>query len=138
MILVSACLCGINCKYNGGNNIDEKVLQMVRGGLAIPVCPEQLGGLPTPRTPAEIKIVDGEKRVVTKDGRDVTENYQKGAQEVLRIAQELKIKKAILKKKSPSCGLDEIYDGTFSNNLTKGNGVTTDLLLKNDIEVENV
>lgn len=138
MILVSACLCGINCKYNGGNNIDEKVLQMVRGGLAIPVCPEQLGGLPTPRTPAEIKIVDGEKRVVTKDGRDVTENYQKGAQEVLRIAQELKIKKVILKKKSPSCGLDEIYDGTFSNNLTKGNGVTTDLLLKNDIEVENV
>lgn len=138
MILVSACLCGINCKYNGGNNIDEKVLQMVRDGLAIPVCPEQLGGLPTPRTPAEIKIVDGEKRVVTKDGRDVTENYQKGAQEVLRIAQELKIKKAILKKKSPSCGLDEIYDGTFSNNLTKGNGVTTDLLLKNDIEVENV
>lgn len=138
MILVSACLCGVNCKYNGKSNLDEKTLELVKKGEAILVCPEQLGGLPTPREPSEVKIINGEIHVITKDGKDVTEQFNKGAQEVLRLAKELRIKKAILKKRSPSCGLNEIYDGSFSNTLTAGNGITASLLIKNNIDVENV
>ena len=136
MILVSACLCGVNCKYNGGNNLNEEVLELLKKGEAILVCPEQLGGLQTPRNPSEIRIVDGVTKVFMNDGTDVTENYQKGAEEVLKLAKELNIKKAILKRKSPSCGCGEIYDGTFTNTLTKGNGITASLLLENGLEVE--
>ena len=136
MILVSACLCGVNCKYNGQNNLSVDVLELLRKGEAILVCPEQLGGLPTPRTPSEIRIINGQTKVYTNDGKDVTENYQRGAEEVLKIAKELNIKKAILKRKSPSCGCGEIYDGTFTNTLTKGDGITAALLIKNGIEVE--
>ena len=138
MILVSASLCGVNCKYNGKNNLDEKILELVKNGEAILVCPEQLGGLPTPREPSEVKIINDEIHVITRDGNDVTEQFNKGAKEVLRLAKELQIKKAILKKRSPSCGLNEIYDGSFSNNLTAGNGITASLLMKNNIDVENV
>lgn len=137
MILVSACLCGVNCKYNGGNNLNYDILKLVKDGKAIFVCPEQLGGLPTPRTPSEIKIINDEVHVVTKDGKDVTENYIRGAEEVLKLAQKLDIKKAILKSKSPSCGYGKIYDGTFSNNLIDGNGITTNILLENGIKVES-
>lgn len=136
MILVSACLCGVNCKYNGGNNLNEEMLELLKKGEVLLVCPEQLGGLETPRNPSEIKIINNEIKVFMNDGRDVTANYQKGAAEVLRLAQELNIKKAILKKKSPSCGCGEIYDGTFTNTLTKGNGITASLLIDNGIEVE--
>ena len=100
------------------------------------VCPEQMGGLQTPRNPSEIKIIDGEIKVFMNDGRDVTENYKRGAEEVLKLAKELNIKKAIFRKKSPSCGCGEIYDGTFTNTLTKGNGITASLLIENGIEVE--
>lgn len=137
MILVSACLCGVNCKYNGKNNLDEEVLELLKRGEAILVCPEQLGGLSTPRHPSEIKIVNKQIKVFMDDGTDVTKNFQRGAEEVLKIAKELKIKKAILKKKSPSCGCGEIYDGTFTNTLTKGNGITAAILLENNIEVES-
>ena len=136
MILISACLCGVNCKYNGKNNLNEECLELLKRGEAILVCPEQMGGLETPRNPSEIKIVNGEIKVFMNDGTDVTENYKRGAEEVLKLAKELNVKKAIFRKKSPSCGCGEIYDGTFTNTLTKGNGITTSLLLENSIEVE--
>lgn len=130
-ILVSACLAGVNCKYNGKNNENKKIIELIKNKDVILVCPEQLGGLKTPRTPAEI-IND---KVITKDNIDVTTEYQKGAEEVLKIAKQFNIKKAILKSKSPSCGKGKIYDGTFTNNLIDGNGITTELLQKNGIEV---
>jgi uncharacterized protein YbbK (DUF523 family) len=130
-ILVSACLLGINCKYDGTSNKNKKILKLAKDFILIPVCPEILGGLPIPREPAEQKG----KRVITKSGKDVTKYFEKGAKEVLKIAKILKIKKAILKQKSPSCGCGKIYDGTFSKRLIKGDGVTTKLLKKNGIEV---
>jgi len=136
MILVSACLCGVNCKYNGKNNLNEEMLELLKKGEALLVCPEQMGGLETPRNPSEIKIINGEIKIFMDNGRDVTENYIRGAKEVLKIAKELNVKKAILKKKSPSCGCGEIYDGTFTGKLIKGNGITAALLLENGIEVE--
>ena len=131
MYIVSACLCGINCKYNGGNNLNPKVLELVKEGKAIPICPEQLGGLTTPRVPSEIK----EGRVINKDGIDVTKNFNDGAIEVLKLCKELNIDKAILKSKSPSCGYNEVYDGNFNGTLVKGNGILTDMLIDNDIKV---
>ena len=131
MYIVSACLCGINCKYNGRNNLNPAVLKLVKEGKAIPVCPEQLGGLPTPRIPSERK--DG--KVINKEGIDVTKNFQDGANEVLKLCKELNIKTCILKSKSPSCGYGEIYDGNFNGTLVNGNGVLTDMLIDNGIEV---
>ena len=131
MYIVSACLCGINCKYNGRNNLNPAVLKLVKEGKAIPVCPEQLGGLPTPRIPSERK--DG--KVINKEGIDVTKNFQDGSNEVLKLCKELNIKTCILKSKSPSCGYGEIYDGNFNGTLVKGNGVLTDMLIDNGIEV---
>ena len=93
MILVSACLAGINCKYNGGNNYNEKVFNLVKEGKAIPVCPEQLGGLTTPRDPSEIKIIDDKRYVINSKGVDVTEKFEKGAEEVLALVKKLDIKK---------------------------------------------
>lgn len=130
-ILVSACLAGINCKYNDKNNENEKIIELIKEKDVILICPEQLGGLKTPRTPAEIK----NNKVINKEGIDVTEEYQKGAQEVLKIAQKFNIKTAILKSKSPSCGKGKIYDGTFSNKLIEGNGITAELLKKHGIKV---
>ena len=111
MILVSSCLAGINCKYSGGNNYNQKVFDLVKEGKAIPICPEQLGGLQTPRNPAEIKIIDGKKYVIDDKNNDVTENFKKGAKEVLELAKKLNIKKAILQARSPSCGVGKIYSG---------------------------
>jgi len=130
-ILVSACLLGTNCKYSGGNNYSEEVMEFLKDYEIIPICPEQLGGLPTPRPASEI-IRD---KVMNNEGTDVTSNYQKGAEETLKIAQLLGIKKALLKAKSPSCGNGKIYDGTFSGILTTGDGITTKLLKENNIEV---
>ena len=135
MILVSACLIGLNCKYNGKNNFNEKIFNLVKTGKAIPICPETLGGLTTPRKPSEIKYIDGERRVINIDGVDVTEEYERGANEVLELAKRLNVTKVILKDKSPACGKGKIYDGTFNGNLVEGNGILTDLLIKNNIEV---
>ena len=137
MILVSACLAGINCKYNGENNYNEKVFNLVKEGKAIPVCPEQLGGLTTPRDPSEIKIIDGKRYVINKEGIDVTEEFEKGAEEVLALVKKFGIKKAILQSRSPSCGKGKIYSGNFDRNVVDGNGILADLLLKNGIEVIN-
>lgn len=135
MILVSACLLGINSKYDGTNNYLEKLDEYLKGEEFIFMCPEQLGGLCTPRNPSEIKYVDGKRKVFANDGVDVTENFEKGAQEVLNLCKKYNIKKAILKSGSPSCGYGKIYDGTFSGNKIDGNGITTELLLENGIEV---
>ena len=130
-VLVSACLLGVNCKYNGGNNKNEKVLKYLEDKQVIPICPEILGGLSTPRTPSEQK---GNK-VIMKDGTDVTNNFKKGAEEVLYLAKLFNVKKAILKAKSPSCGNGLVYDGTFSHTLVNGNGVCASILEDAGIEI---
>jgi len=130
-ILVSACLLGTACRYDGESRPCEAVLALAKEHTLIPVCPEILGGLATPRLPSE-RV--GE-RVMRCDGEDVTEAYQKGAQEVLRLARILDVRTAILKEKSPACGCGKIYDGTFSRTLTDGNGVLSALLIENGIRV---
>lgn len=130
-ILVSACLLGKNCKYNGGNNLNQSVLGFIEGHEVIGVCPEQLGGLSTPRLPAE--IVDGV--VTNKEGVSVDAEFRKGAQAALAAALENKVDLAILQSRSPSCGVKEIYDGSFSGKKIKGQGVFAKLLAKHDIKV---
>jgi uncharacterized protein YbbK (DUF523 family) len=119
MIIVSACLADVHCRYDGGGKPCEAVIRLVAEGKAIPVCPEQLGGLPTPRTPAE-QIGD---KVMRKDGIEVTDEFMRGAQEALKIAKMVGAKTAILKARSPSCGCGRIYDGSFSGRLVDGDGV---------------
>lgn len=138
MMLISACLVGINCKYNGKNNYNEKALDLVKKGIAIPICPEQLGGLTTPRNPSEIRIIDNKVHVIDNKNNDVTKEFEKGAYEVLKLAKNLKVDKVILKSKSPSCGIGKIYDGTFSNNLIDSNGILANLLIDNNIEVVDI
>ena len=130
-ILVSACLLGVNCKYNGGNNYNENIEEYLSDKEIIPICPEIYGGLPTPRVPSEIR----NNQVFTEDNIDVTENFKKGAEETLKLAKRLGVTKALLKSKSPSCGYKKIYDGTFTNQLIDGNGITTRLLLENGFEI---
>lgn len=123
-ILVSACLLGVRCRYDGKSKPHPAVERLLEQHTLIPVCGEILGGLPTPRVSAERQ---GE-RVVTADGRDVTAAYRRGAEEVLRLAKLYGCKAAILKERSPSCGSGRIYDGTFTGTLTDGWGVTAELL----------
>ena len=130
---VSSCLLGINCKYNGKSNINEDIIKLKGQFELVPICPEVLGGLGTPRTPAEI-IND---KVINKDGIDVTKNYFDGAKKALEILKQNNIKIVILKSKSPSCGNGEIYDGTFSHNLRAGNGIAAKMFLENNIEIYN-
>lgn len=129
-ILVSACLLGKNCKYNGGNNLNQRVLDFIEGHEVIGVCPEQLGGLSTPRLPAE--IVDG--IVTNKEGISVDAEFRKGAQAALAVALENKVDLAILQSRSPSCGVKEIYDGSFSGKKIKGQGVFANLLAAHRIK----
>jgi len=132
MIVCSACLVGMACKYNGkNNNVDERVVQLVKEGKAVPVCPEMLGGLEVPRIPSEIK---GDK-VIMADGKDVTEAFEKGAQMALAITKAIKADTAILMPRSPSCGSDYIYDGQFCRRLIKGDGVFVRLLKNEGIKV---
>lgn len=134
-ILVSACLLGENCKYSGGSNYNQRILDYIEGLKGrirvIAVCPEVMGGLKTPRTPAEIR--DG--RVITSDEGDVTEAYEAGALKVLKCAEAGGCRYAVLKERSPSCGCGEIYDGSFTHTLIPGDGVTAALLKKNGILV---
>ena len=130
-ILVSACLLGENCKYNGKNNYSEHVAAYVAGHEVIPVCPEVLGGLTTPRDPAE--IVDG---VVTNcKGVNVDRQFRDGAEEALRIAEKNGIDLAVLQSRSPSCGVNQIYDGSFTGRLIPGQGVFAGLLRENGFRV---
>ena len=130
-ILVSACLLGEPCRYDGESKPNNSVISLKEKYILIPVCPEVLGGLKTPRIPAEVQ---GE-RVVRADGKDVTCEYNKGAQIALDIAKRAGISVAILKSKSPSCGNKQIYDGTFSRCLIDGKGITARLFEKNGIKV---
>ncbi len=130
-ILVSACLLGIACRYDGKSKPVKDVIALKDKYELIPVCAEVLGGLSTPRIGAEIVG----KRVLRSDGVDVTCEYYKGANEVLKIALENNCTKAVLKSKSPSCGKGKIYDGTYTKTLTDGNGVLTDMLISHNIKV---
>ena len=130
-IIVSACLLGENCKYNGGNNKNDDVLSLSDEFELVPICPECFGGLPIPRVPSEIKNA----RVYSKDGEDLTELFISGAEQALYIAKECNAPCALLKENSPSCGFGMIYDGTFSGKKIKGNGVTAQLLFDNDIQI---
>ena len=132
-ILVSHCFLGEPCRYDGASRLDRQIIELHRAGHnLIPVCPEILGGLETPRSPAEIQP-DG--RVVTQDGKDVTAAYQAGAERAVALAREHGCTVAILKSRSPSCGCREIYDGTFTHPLQPGWGVAARLLDEAGLEV---
>lgn len=130
-ILVSSCLLGIPARYNGEEIVNHDVLALLRKHTLIPVCPEQLGGLPIPREPAEINS----SGVTTKSGKDVTAAYQKGAEATLAIAKMFNCTHAVLQKRSPSCGVGLIYDGSFQGKRIEGNGVTAQLLIDAGIVV---
>lgn len=142
MKIVSACFAGIHCRYDQRHNALAEIRRLVREGKAIPVCPEQAGGLPTPRNPAEIvgggdgeDVLDGKARVIDNQGNDVTEQFLAGARKTLAVARAVGAKQAILKERSPSCGSCMIYDGTFSGGKKPGLGVTAALLRRHGIEV---
>lgn len=141
IILCSACLLGIRCRWDGEIKPNEKIIELAKKEILIPVCPEQLGGLPTPRVPQEIQgcsgeeILDGKGRVKNKNGKDVTKEFIRGAGEVLKIAKLFDIKEFIGKSKSPSCGYGKTYDGSFTGRLINGNGVAAALLKRNGIKV---
>lgn len=130
-ILVSACLLGCPCRYDGTAKADPRVLALMERHTLIPVCPEQLGGLPTPRLPSERR----EGGVFDRGGKDVTAQYRQGAEEVLRLARLYGCTHAVLKERSPSCGSGQIYDGSFSHVLVPGSGVAAELLAQNGITV---
>ena len=131
MILVSECLAGVPCRMDGKSKPVPAIVKLVEEGKAIPVCPEVLGGLPTPRVPSE-RMGD---RVINKGGEDVTAAFMKGAEEALRVYQEYGCSFAVLKSKSPSCGVGVIHNGLFDGGLTAGNGVFADLLLREGVTV---
>ena len=118
-IAVSACLLGHNCKYSGGNNRSQKVLDYIEGHEVIPVCPEVTGGMPTPRVPVELK----DSKAINRDGEDVTEFFQRGVEKTMKKLDGQNIDLAILQPRSPSCGCKQIYDGTFTKTLINGKGM---------------
>lgn len=130
-VMVSACLLGENCRYDGKNSYNEKVISLKERFELVPICPETLGKLKTPRSPSEIKA----GRAINKEGIDVTDNYLNGAKKALKIAKDGDFKVAILKSKSPACGKGQIYDGSFSNKLISADGICVKLFKENDIDV---
>lgn len=130
-ILVSACLLGISCRYDGGSNPCEAVMALAQKHTLIPFCPEIYGGLPTPRMPSERSGA----RVMMSNGIDVTKNYRRGAKEALKVYRGFDCECAILKEKSPSCGSGIIYDGSFSGMLKSGDGITAELFKEEGIPV---
>jgi len=142
MKLISACLLGIRCAWNGDTrHKNSQAVQLSNLETLVPVCPEQLGGLPTPRSPQEIQggtgdeVLDGKCKVMNKDGQDVTREFINGAQETLKIARQLGISEFIARSGSPSCGCARIYDGSFSGKLVDGDGVTIALLKRNGLKI---
>lgn len=130
-ILISACLLGVPCRYDGASKPNPAVAALLARHSCIPVCPEQLGGLPTPRPPAERRGA----AVVTQDGQDVTAQYRRGAEAVLKLARLYGCEAAVLKERSPSCGKGVIHNGLFDGGLADGDGVTARLLEANGIRV---
>ncbi len=143
-VVISACLLGVRCRYDGGDSRNETAIKQSETVKLIPVCPEEAGGLSTPRPPAEIvggdgsDVLDGKAKVMTVDGTDVTEAYLKGAHHALQVAQLHGATQMILKARSPSCGCGDIYDGTFSGTLMSGDGVTTALLKRHGITITSL
>ncbi len=143
-LLVSSCLAGFSCRYNGKGKPNKEIIELVKSGRGIPICAEQLAGLSIPRAPAEIvggdgaDALNGEAKVLSKDGEDYTARMVTGAEKALAICKLYNIKKAYLKSKSPSCGVNHIYDGTFSDKIIKGDGVLSALLKKNGIDIIEV
>lgn len=133
-IMVSACLLGENCKYNGGNNLSQKVMDFIKGHEVVPVCPEVLGGLPTPRLCSE--IVNGV--VLASDGHSVDVEFRRGAQISLELARLKDVELVILQSRSPSCGVKQVYDGTFSGNKVEGKGIFAQLLTENGYKIIDV
>ncbi len=133
-IMVSACLLGENCKYNGGSNYNEKLVELISGHEVISICPEVMGGLSTPRVPSE--IVNGV--VMNREGRNVDREYRLGAQKALEIAMREQPELIVLQSRSPSCGVRQRYDGTFSGTLIRGSGVTAELLQQHGFSVIDV
>lgn len=129
--IVSACLTGKNCKYNGKSNPCPAVIKLYKKGLAIPICPETLGGLPAPREPSEQR--DG--KIYSASGKDLTKEFYSGAEKAYRLALKSGVKKAILKSRSPSCGYKVIYNGLFDGGLTPGNGIWTEKMLTTGFEI---
>ncbi|WP_312112519.1 DUF523 domain-containing protein [Brevibacillus reuszeri] len=143
MKMISACLIGCECRYDQKSCLDAELEQLLREGKVIPVCPEQLGGLPTPRPPAEIiggdgfDVLDGRARIVDQTGNDVTDEFLAGAQQALRLAKTVGATSAILKENSPSCGSSFVYDGSFSGKKVTGVGLTAALFKRSGIEVRS-
>jgi len=146
MKLCSACLLGIKCMWNGQSKPTSRLIKLFKKGELVPVCCEQLGGLPTPRTPSGIfnttglEVINGKGKVVNKKGEDVTRKFLKGSQEILKIAQKLEIREAILKKTSPACGVGKTWqmrkiNGKYKNYLVNGDGVLTALLKANGLKI---
>ena len=143
-ILLSTCLVGVHAQWDGGSSKVDDLVELVKSGRAVFLCPEQLGGLTTPREPAEIEpgktardVLEGRAKVITITGQDVTEQFVAGAQRVLAFCQDVGIETAILSAASPSCGSRQTYDGTHSGTLRPGKGVTAELLAQNGINVYN-
>lgn len=140
-VLVSACLAGRACAYDGSHRAHPEIIELLREGRAVLVCPEEEGGLPTPRPAAEIDggdgaaVLDGSARVLTKEGADVTDVYLAGARVAVERAAEAGCEAAVLKARSPACGCGAVYDGTFSRSLTGGDGVTAAALRRAGLEL---
>ena len=130
-LLVSACLMGAGCRYDGKSNRISQLDRLMEIHACVPVCPEQLGGLSTPRIPAERMG----NRVIDREGRDATAAFQRGAEEAVRLAKLCGCEAALLKERSPSCGCGKVYDGTFSGTLKPGDGVTAQLLKENGFTI---
>lgn len=133
-IIISACLLGVNCRYNGGGELATEWLEALKDHHLIPVCPEQLGGMSTPREPSEI-VSENPLRVESKSGTNVTGAFEKGAIETLKLTELLGVRCAVLKERSPSCGVNGIYNGTFSNVRIPGMGITARLLKNSGLMV---
>lgn len=132
-LLVSACLCGIPCRYDGGACPVQELVELAAAGKILPVCPESLAGLPTPRSPCEIRG----NRVFSQNGRDMTEAFARGAARTLALARQHEISAAVLKENSPSCGVSRIHDGSFKGGITAGRGVTASLLHSHGIRLHS-
>lgn len=133
-IMVSACLLGENCKYNGGNNYSERLSELLQGHEVISVCPEVLGGLSIPRTPGE--IVDGEVR--TREGKSLDAEFRRGAEIAMEMVREKKPDLVVLQSRSPSCGVNQVYDGTFSGKKIPGHGVFAEMVISAGFRVLDI
>lgn len=137
MIMISACLVGVRCRYDGNEVPNPELVELFKQGRAIPICPEVLGGLDIPRASCEKVCKDGETLVLNKNGEDCTSQFLEGARISTEIAKAVGVEHAILKSKSPSCGCGKVYDGTFTRQLVDGNGLTAEAFLANGIKVWN-